>query len=273
MFRISCAARQNLHSIRRTRAWTSLLTTPNAHFLSTRKVSTEVKSESGPSPPDSKAKRAVLLEYKGPLTETYHKLKIFSLTSLGLAVAMTPLMFYIDSAVSTGGRAILGLTAMSTSGLSTALVSWAGKSYVTQLMVEEPGPRLKFTTTNLFLRERITTVYDPLFLEPAEEYLTKVRLRKSVRIPMKEVERLGMRLSDGMEETVAETADSNGEVQVRVKVDSEDTVEILKKMIAAQMGTDWQKIELKKWYTTYKNHITLADYEIHDGMSLEMYYS
>ena len=24
-------------------------------------------------------------------------------------------------------------------------------------------------------------------------------------------------------------------------------------------------------YTTYKDHITLADYEIHDGMSLEMY--
>lgn len=24
-------------------------------------------------------------------------------------------------------------------------------------------------------------------------------------------------------------------------------------------------------YTIYKDHITLADYEIHDGMSLEMY--
>ncbi len=59
-------------------------------------------------------------------------------------------------------------------------------------------------------------------------------------------------------------------------------------MIAAQMGTDWQKIVLKKWcvhytsghtalilhrYTTFKNHITLGDYEIHDGSSLEMYYS
>jgi len=37
---------------------------------------------------------------------------------------------------------------------------------------------------------------------------------------------------------------------VRVKVDSEDTVEVLKKMIAAQMGTDWQKIVLKKWWLT-----------------------
>lgn len=67
----------------------------------------------------------------------------------------------------------------------------------------------------------------------------------------------------------------------------------LKKLIAAQTGTDYRKIQLKKWcvndlftrppradagcnvpnlrYTIYKDHITLADYEIHDGMSLEMY--
>jgi len=45
----------------------------------------------------------------------------------------------------------------------------------------------------------------------------------------------------------------------------------LKKLIAAQTGTDWRKIQLKKWYTSFKDHITLADYEIHDGMSLEMY--
>jgi len=45
----------------------------------------------------------------------------------------------------------------------------------------------------------------------------------------------------------------------------------LKKLIAAQTGTDWRKIQLKKWYNTFKDHITLADYEIHDGMSLEMY--
>lgn len=32
--------------------------------------------------------------------------------------------------------------------------------------------------------------------------------------------------------------------------------------------------DLVQWtrrYTIYKDHITLADYEIHDGMSLEMY--
>ena len=88
---------------------------------------------------------------------------------------------------------------------------------------------------------------------------------------------------------------------VRVKCSPDDTVGDLKKLIAAQTGTDHTKIQLKKWcarvssaypllhpqllasqltfrsppvlsrYTTYKDHITLADYEIHDGMSLEMY--
>ncbi|KAG6920033.1 hypothetical protein DXG01_010101 [Tephrocybe rancida] len=59
--------------------------------------------------------------------------------------------------------------------------------------------------------------------------------------------------------------------KVRVKCDSEDTVGDLKKLIAAQTGTNASKIQLKKWYTIYKDHITLSDYEIHDGMSLEMY--
>jgi ubiquitin-like protein 5 len=29
---------------------------------------------------------------------------------------------------------------------------------------------------------------------------------------------------------------------------------------------------LKKWYTIFKDHIRLEDYEIHDGMNLELYY-
>lgn len=84
-----------------------------------------------------------------------------------------------------------------------------------------------------------------------------------------------------------------GLLKVRVKCSPDDTVGDLKRLIAAQTGTDHTKIQLKKWcvllpnlaqcrdltfsvcflsrYTIYKDHITLADYEIHDGMSLEMY--
>ncbi|GHJ89877.1 hypothetical protein NliqN6_6279 [Naganishia liquefaciens] len=59
--------------------------------------------------------------------------------------------------------------------------------------------------------------------------------------------------------------------KVRVKCSPTDTVGDLKKLIAAQTGTNASKIQLKKWYTVFKDHIELRDYEIHDGMSLEMY--
>eukprot|EP00124_Ichthyophonus_hoferi_P001568 Ihof_evm7s85 gene=Ihof_evmTU7s85 len=60
--------------------------------------------------------------------------------------------------------------------------------------------------------------------------------------------------------------------KVRVKCNEDDTVGDLKKLVAAQTGTRYEKIVLKKWYTIFKDHITLEDYEIHDGMNLELYY-
>lgn len=53
----------------------------------------------------------------------------------------------------------------------------------------------------------------------------------------------------------------------------DDTVGDLKKLVAAQTGTRPDKIRIQKWYTIYKDHITLADYEIQDGMGLELYYN
>ncbi|XP_061406423.1 ubiquitin-like protein 5 [Lethenteron reissneri] len=60
--------------------------------------------------------------------------------------------------------------------------------------------------------------------------------------------------------------------KVRVKCNPSDTIGDLKKLIAAQTGTKWDKIVLKKWYTIFKDHVTLEDYEIHDGQNLELYY-
>ena len=34
-----------------------------------------------------------------------------------------------------------------------------------------------------------------------------------------------------------------------------------------------EKIRIQKWYTIFKDHITLEDYEIHDCMGLELYYN
>jgi ubiquitin-like protein 5 len=61
--------------------------------------------------------------------------------------------------------------------------------------------------------------------------------------------------------------------KVRVKCNSDDTIGDLKKMVAAQTGTRPEKLRIQKWYNIYKDHITLQDYEIHDGMSLELYYN
>jgi ubiquitin-like protein 5 len=62
-------------------------------------------------------------------------------------------------------------------------------------------------------------------------------------------------------------------VQIRVKCNEDDTIGDLKKLVAAQTGTRPEKIRIQKWYNVYKDHITLADYEIHDGMGLELYYN
>ena len=61
--------------------------------------------------------------------------------------------------------------------------------------------------------------------------------------------------------------------KVRVKCNHDDTIGDLKKVIAVLTGSRPEKITLKKSDSIYKDHITLEDYEIHDGMNLELYYS
>ncbi|RPB18276.1 ubiquitin-like protein [Terfezia boudieri ATCC MYA-4762] len=60
--------------------------------------------------------------------------------------------------------------------------------------------------------------------------------------------------------------------KLRIKCLPSDTIGDLKKLISAQTGTAAEKIVLKKWYTVFKDHITIGDYEIGNGSSLEMYY-
>lgn len=61
--------------------------------------------------------------------------------------------------------------------------------------------------------------------------------------------------------------------KIRVKCNPDDTIGDLKKLIAAQTGTRAEKIRLQKWYSVFKDHITLQDYEIGDGSNLELYYN
>jgi ubiquitin-like protein 5 len=61
--------------------------------------------------------------------------------------------------------------------------------------------------------------------------------------------------------------------KIAVKCLGEDTVGDFKKVLALQIGTPAEKLVLKKGYMVFKDHITLDDYEIHDGMNLELYYA
>ncbi|GMR41301.1 hypothetical protein PMAYCL1PPCAC_11496, partial [Pristionchus mayeri] len=60
--------------------------------------------------------------------------------------------------------------------------------------------------------------------------------------------------------------------KVLIKCNGTDTIGDLKKLIAAQIGTRYTKTRSCKWYNICKDHITLQDYEIHDGFNFELYY-
>ena len=61
--------------------------------------------------------------------------------------------------------------------------------------------------------------------------------------------------------------------KVRVKCMTSDTILVLKKLIAAHTGTRFDKIRLQKSHVVFKDHITVADYELGEGMQIEMYYN
>lgn len=59
----------------------------------------------------------------------------------------------------------------------------------------------------------------------------------------------------------------------RIKCFSTDTIGMLKQLISAHIGTKSDKIRLQQSNKILKDQITLDDYEIHDGSSLELYYN
>jgi ubiquitin-like protein 5 len=61
--------------------------------------------------------------------------------------------------------------------------------------------------------------------------------------------------------------------RTRVKCSPTDTIKDLKKLISAHTGTRADKIRLQRWHSIFKDHITLQDYEINHGGSIDMYYN
>jgi hypothetical protein len=146
--------------------------------------------------------------YTGPLSTTFRNLKIFSLSSLTLASALTPFIFIIDAPLSLSARVALAATALGTSLSSTALIGWCGKPYVVSMRRQSGSDAIDLITTNTFLRERQTTVVDPRFFQPTSRPFATWELPETFTA---DVEPGGQR-SDGTTELVAVTRDAFGNV-------------------------------------------------------------
>lgn len=156
--------------------------------------------------------------YTGPLAKTFRSLKIFSLSSMGLAAALTPFMFVIQTSLPNVARVALAATALTTSGISTALVAWCGQPYVAKAYTlpdakqEDGSPTsesladgIQLETFDIFLRPRLTNVYDTSFLIEAKRPFAKWELAESLSVqkPDSDVPN---------EELVAETLTGDGRV-------------------------------------------------------------
>ncbi|KAF8911529.1 hypothetical protein CPB84DRAFT_926655 [Gymnopilus junonius] len=197
----------------------------NTQSKSTRHFYTSTsrrQEESQKSGPDSKSCRHVKEDpyvYQGPLTAAFRRLKIFSLGSFGLATTLSPFILMIQSNLPMNARLALASIALGTSGLSTGLVAWCAKPYVTTMHRFRPdemgsAEEVELTTYTLTLRPRITKVYDPSFLIETRRPLAKWELADRIALTQNRTDAVGTNVhpAPGQEETVAETRDSKGEI-------------------------------------------------------------
>ena len=160
--------------------------------------------------------------YHGPLTTTYRRLKIFSLSTLTLTFALTPFIFVIEatSSVPVVARFALAGIAMAASGVSTAMVAWVGRPYVATLRWLKPegaqaagsGDAVEMTTLTLALHKRVTTVYDTAFLVPTSRPFATWELAEAFKLPESEVASARAEGLIPREETIAETKNKEGEL-------------------------------------------------------------
>jgi hypothetical protein len=93
--------------------------------------STQVSASSTPNAIDGR------LIYLGPLARTARFLKLFSVSSLGIAIVATPFIFLVKSGMTFEFRSALAGAALFTSMSSTALIHFCLSPYVTQITL--PG--------------------------------------------------------------------------------------------------------------------------------------
>lgn len=61
--------------------------------------------------------------------------------------------------------------------------------------------------------------------------------------------------------------------KIKVKCNPDDTIGEFKMVLAAMIGSQPEKIVLKRWHNVFKDHISLEDYEIHNNTSIDLYYT
>jgi hypothetical protein len=136
---------------------------------------------------------SILASYKAPLAKTFIRLKMFSLGSLTLVSALCPVLMLAPSSIGLAGRIGLCITALATSGASTALIAWIGKPYVSEMQLlsgqytreqlvrdlpegdaelhalaktRSDKPAIQVLTTNWRLEKLQTTIYEPGLIRP-----------------------------------------------------------------------------------------------------------
>ncbi|KAH7875456.1 uncharacterized protein C8R40DRAFT_1104240 [Lentinula edodes] len=156
------------------------------------------------------------LVYNAPLTSTFRRLKIFSLASFSLSCSLAPLIFIIESQLPFFARTCLAGLAVGTSGVSTGLIAWVGRPYVTTLRRIDSNDGgamgLEFTTANWRLQTRITRVYDTSFLTNTDRPFAKWQLDDELVLPSSTTPSSTPYARPNSEETVAETFDRYGNV-------------------------------------------------------------
>ncbi|KAI9250136.1 hypothetical protein BDA99DRAFT_522929 [Phascolomyces articulosus] len=96
--------------------------------------------------------------YTGPLANVAKKLKLFSVTSLGLGTGISPFVFVIDVPVPFIAKAALVGAAVATSAASTGLIQWVMSPYVTKISQNNTNNELTIHTLSFLAKDHQTKV-------------------------------------------------------------------------------------------------------------------
>lgn len=148
------------------------------------------------------------------MTRIFGRLKLFSLASLSLSTCASPLLLFGGADVPMATRLGLIALAMSTSGVSTAMVAWIAKPYVAQMLLVAPGsggvtasPTLEMRTTSWRLRPLQTTIFEPSLIRATSRPFATWELPAALPPPPAHIEQELERTGASVTKLLAETRD------------------------------------------------------------------